>query len=235
MSKRIAVVTGANRGLGLEISRQLANAGVCIVMTSRDQEKGEAALAQLSSAGLELRCETLDVTDDGSVNALADKLENDYGRVDILVNNAGILFDDDRQAASILEQSIERVRVTLETNFYGALRVSQALAPLLKRSDSGRVVNVSSNLGLLTGMSDQYPAYGLSKTAKNALTRMLAHTLAEHGVLVNSVCPGLVATDMGGAQGRPVEEGADTAVWLALLADDGPTGGCFRDREVVAW
>jgi NAD(P)-dependent dehydrogenase (short-subunit alcohol dehydrogenase family) len=120
-------------------------------------------------------------------------------------------------------------------NFYGPLRVCQALVPVMRRSKSGRIVNVSSGLGQLTGMRDQHPAYGISKTALNALTRMVAGATRDDGMLVNALCPGLVATDMGGPEGRPVKDGADTAVWLAQLPDDGPTGCLFRDREQVPW
>ena len=232
---RIAVVTGANRGIGFEICRQLAAAGVCVILTSRDKTKGNTARDALSTHATQVRFHQLDVTDDDSVKALAAYIGNEFGGLDILVNNAGVLFDDDRLEASVLEVSQERFRVTMEANFYGPLRMCQGLAPLLCKSKSGRIVNVSSGLGQLENMVDGYPAYGVSKTALNALTRLSADALSKDGVLVNAMCPGLVATDMGGPKGRPVEEGADTAVWLALLSDDGPSGGYFRNREPIPW
>ena len=235
MDKRIAVVTGANRGIGLEICRQLADAGLCVVLTSRDESKGKRARDALDTGAAEVRFHQLDVTDGGSVESLAQHLEAEYGRLDVLVNNAGVLYDDDRQEARVLEVSIERFRVTMEPNFYGPLRMCQAMAPLLRKSNSGRIVNVSSGLGQLEGMVDGHPAYGVSKTALNALTRLTADALGKDGVLVNAMCPGLVDTDMGRPEGRPVEEGADTVVWLALLPEDGPSGGLFRDREPVPW
>ena len=235
MAKRIAVVTGANRGIGFEICRQLAHAGDCVVLTSRDEAKGKAARDALAGPGLDLRFHQLDVTSDESVQALAAYIKAEFGGLDVLVNNAGILFDDDRLEASVLEVAPERFRTTMEANFYGPLQVCQALAPLIRKSRSGRIVNVSSGLGQLDKMVDGYPAYGVSKTALNALTRLSADALGKDGVLVNAMCPGLVATDMGSAHGRPVEEGADTAVWLASLPDDGPSGGFFRDRKPLPW
>ena len=235
MAKRITVVTGANRGIGFEVCRQLADAGHCVVLTSRDEAKGKAARDALDGPGRELRFHQLDVTNDDSVKALAAYLQSEFGGLDVLVNNAGVVFDDDRLEASVLEVSLERFRTTMEVNFYGALRVCQALAPLIRKSKSGRIVNVSSGLGQLDKMVDGHPAYGVSKTSLNALTRLSADALGKDGVLVNAMCPGLVATDMGGPKGRPVEEGADTAVWLASLPDDGPTGGFFRDQESIPW
>ena len=235
MVKRIAVVTGANRGIGLEICRQLAGAGLCVVLTSRDETKGKAAKDALGGPDLDLRFHQLDVTNDDSVNALAAYLQSEFGGIDVLVNNAGVLFDDDRVEASVMEVSLERFRITMEANFYDPLRMCQGLAHLIRKSKSGRIVNVSSGLGQLDNMVDGHPAYGVSKTSLNALTRLSADALGKDGVLVNALCPGLVATDMGGPKGRPVEEGADTAVWLAMLPDDGPTGGFFRNREAIPW
>ena len=234
MDKRIAVVTGANRGIGLEVCRQLADAAVCVVLTSRDEAKGKAARDALDQPGFDGRYHPLDVTSDASVRGLADFLDGEFGRLDVLINNAGVLFDDDR-GPSILEQSVDLFRATMDVNLYGPLRVCQGLAFLIRKSSSGRIVNLSSGLGQLDNMTDQYPAYGVSKTALNALTCMIADAFRGDGVLVNAMCPGLVNTTMGKPEGRPVEEGADTAVWLALLPDDGPTGGSFRDRETIPW
>ena len=236
MNERIAVVSGANRGIGLEISRQLAQAGVRVVMTARNTDKGKAACQTLSGATVAPCFHPLDVTCDASVAALAAYLQTEFSRLDILVNNAGILrAEDDGAEVSVLDQSMECFEDTLATNFYGQLRVCQALVPLFKRSPGGRIVNISSGLSQLHQMQDKFPAYTVSKTALNALTRMLADATRADGVLVNAALPGIVATDMGGPRGRPLEEGADTPVWLALLPDDGPTGQLFYDREQVDW
>ena len=204
-------------------------------MTSRDAVKGKQARDALDADGLELRFHQLDVTSDDSVKILAAYLDAEFGRLDVLVNNAGILFDDDRLEAKVLKVPEELFRATMEVNFYGPLRVCQGLAPLLRKSESGRIVNVSSGLGQLDTMVDGFPAYGVSKTSLNALTRLIADALKDDRVLVNAMSPGLVATDMGGPKGRPIPDGADTAVWLALQPDDGPSGGFFRDRESIPW
>jgi NAD(P)-dependent dehydrogenase (short-subunit alcohol dehydrogenase family) len=170
----------------------------------------------------------LDVTDTESIGRLAAELE----RVDVLVNNAAILYDTWNRAATV---DLDVVREAMETNLYGAWAMSQALLPQLRRSGHGRIVNVSSEGGSLASMGGGTPAYGVSKAALNAFTRTLAGELRGDGILVNAVCPGWVATDMGGPGGRPVEQGAASVVWAALLPDDGPTGGFFRDGEPVPW
>jgi NAD(P)-dependent dehydrogenase (short-subunit alcohol dehydrogenase family) len=155
-------------------------------------------------------------------------------RIDILVNNAGILVD--RRGASVLDVPVETMRATFETNSYAPLQISQALVPLMRERGYGRIVNVSSGLGQLESIGDGTPAYRASKAALNVLTLMLAAATKGSGILVNSMCPGWVRTDMGGANAtRSVEKGAETAVWLATLPDDGPTGGFFRDRKPIAW
>jgi len=235
MDKRVAVVTGANRGIGFEICRQLARRGdIRVVLTSRDQTKGKAAVRKLAKEGLEADCHRLDVTDARSVAAIVAYLEKEYGRADILVNNAGIMIDP--TGSRVLTSVIENYRATLETNFFGPLRLCQALVPLMRKNGHGRIINVSSGQGQLSDMGVGTPAYRVSKTALNALTCTLASELAGSGILVNSMCPGWVRTDMGGATApRSVEQGADTAVWLATLPDDGPTGGFFRDRKPIPW
>jgi NAD(P)-dependent dehydrogenase (short-subunit alcohol dehydrogenase family) len=170
----------------------------------------------------------LDVTDAEGIARLADELD----RVDVLVNNAAILYDTWNRAATV---ELDVLREAMETNLYGAWAMSQALLPQLRRSGHGRIVNVSSGAGSLATMGGGAPAYQVSKAALNAFTRTLAGELRGDGILVNAVCPGWVATDMGGPGGRPVEEGAASVVWAALLPDDGPTGGFFRDGEPVAW
>jgi NAD(P)-dependent dehydrogenase (short-subunit alcohol dehydrogenase family) len=227
---QVAVITGANRGIGREVCRQLAGRGYLAVLGSRDAEKGERAARELGSPNVVAR--RLDVSDDASVGAFADWIDAAHGGCDVLVNNAAVDYDTDQRAASA---DLARVRDDLETNLFGAWRTTQALLPLLRRSDHPRVVNVSSGAGSISEMGGGTPAYKLSKVSLNALTRMLAAELRGDGVLVNSVCPGWVATDMGGAGGRPVADGAAGIVWAATLPDDGPTGGFFRDGRPVAW
>ena len=234
MDKRLAVVTGGNRGIGYEICRQLARKGLRVLLTSRDAEKGRAAHKKLEKEGLDVLHHRLDVAVPASVAALAGYIESEYARVDVLVNNAGISVD--KRSTSVLREKEDIFRVTLETNFYGALRMCQALAPLMQKNHYGRVVNLSSGLGQLDDMGDGTPAYRVSKTALNALTRMVAKAVEGDNILVNSMCPGWVRTDMGGAGApRSVEQGAETAVWLAMLPHDGPTGGFFRDKKPIPW
>jgi NAD(P)-dependent dehydrogenase (short-subunit alcohol dehydrogenase family) len=226
----VALVTGANRGIGLELVRRLARRGYTVVLGSRDPEKGEAAAAELHGQGLEVEVRTVDVADGAGIEALGASLENDLGRLDVLVNNAAIHYDTWQTG---VDADLDVVREALETNLLGAWQTTQALLPLLRASGHGRIVNVSSEGGSLASMSGGIPAYRASKAALNALTRMLAAALRADGVLVNSVCPGWVATDMGGPGGRPVEEGAASVLWAVDLPDDGPTGGFFRDGRPV--
>jgi NAD(P)-dependent dehydrogenase (short-subunit alcohol dehydrogenase family) len=214
----IALVSGANRGIGAEIARQLAqDHGFVVYRGARDPATDD-----------EVR---LDVTDPDTIDEVAIKIGAEHGRLDVLVNNAGISAGSYND--SFEESEIDEIKDTLETNFYGAWRLAQAMLPLLRASDHPRVVNVSSGAGQLTEMNGGIHPYRVSKTALNVLTR----TLADDGeVMVNSMCPGWVRTDMGGENApRSVEEGADTAVWLATLPDEGPSGGFFRDREPIPW
>lgn len=230
----MAVVTGANRGIGFEVCRQLAKLGVHVVLTSRDERKGRTAVKRLREQGLEVVYHRLDVTGARSIAALAAFVDSRFARLDILVNNAGVLLDP--KGSRVLSSDIETYRATLETNFFGPLRLVQALVPLMRRHGYGRIVNLSSGLGQLSEMGAGTPAYRVSKTALNVLTRTLAAELAGENILVNSMCPGWVKTDMGGPSAtRTVEKGADTAAWLATLADNGPTGGFFRDRKPIPW
>jgi NAD(P)-dependent dehydrogenase (short-subunit alcohol dehydrogenase family) len=224
---RVAVVTGANRGIGLAVVRALAAAGDTVVLGSRDVAAGQRATP--AAAG-EVLVRRLDVTEPATLTALADELGARFGRVDVLVNNAAIHYDTWQSAT---DADLHIVREALETNLLGAWQTTQALLPLLRASGHGRIVNVSSEGGSLASMGGGIPAYRASKAALNALTRMLAAELRADGVLVNSVCPGWVATDMGGPGGRPVEEGAASVLWAVDLPDDGPTGGFFRDGRPV--
>jgi len=231
MSGRIAVVTGANRGIGLEVTRQLAARGDTVLLGARDLAKGRSAAAVLHGDGLDVKARALDVTDPSTIAALAEDLASTHGRVDVVVNNAAIHYDTWQDA---MEPDLAVVHEALETNVFGAWQVVLGLLPLLRRSAHGRIVNVSSGAGALTDMGGGLPAYKLSKVSLNALTRMWAAELASDHILVNAVCPGWVATDMGGG-GRPVAEGAAGIVWAATLPDDGPTGGFFRDRRPIPW
>jgi NAD(P)-dependent dehydrogenase (short-subunit alcohol dehydrogenase family) len=214
----VALVTGGNRGIGLEVCRQLARNGHEVILGSRDRAKGEAVAGGL-------RVVALDVADDDSVRGAAAEIDE----LDNLVNNAAILYDAWARGATA---DLAEVHEALETNLFGAWRTTQAFLPHLRRSAHARVVNVSSEGGSLNGMSGGTPAYSVSKAGLNALTRILASELG--GILVNAVCPGWTDTDMGQG-GRPVEQGAASVVWAAELPDDGPTGGFFRDGRPLPW
>jgi NAD(P)-dependent dehydrogenase (short-subunit alcohol dehydrogenase family) len=225
----VAVVTGGNRGIGLEVCRQLAELDFDVVLGSRDEQKGERAAEQLPGS---VTVRQLDVADQGSVDAAAAWVAERYGRCDALVNNAAIEYDTDERA---VDADLDRVHHAFETNLFGAWRTTLALLDLLRASPHGRIVNVSSEGGSLASMGGGTPAYNTTKAALNALTRTLAAELRRDGILVNSICPGWTATDMGGYGGRPVEEGAASVVWAVTLPDDGPTGGFFRDGRPVPW
>lgn len=234
---RVALVTGGNRGIGFEVCRQLAAIGYTVVLGSRDAAKGDAAAGKLAGSGTDtsrVHVRQLDVTDAGSVDRLRAWVEAELGRLDALVNNAAINYDTWQHVGTA---DLASVRETLDANTLGPWRVTQAFAPLLRRAGPrGRVVNVSSEAGSLAGIrSSGTPAYSVSKAALNAVTRLFAAELRGAGVLVNAVCPGWVATDMGGAGGRPVEQGAASVVWGVTLHDGGPTGGFFRDGEPLSW
>jgi len=228
----MVVVTGGNRGIGFEICRQLAGRGARVVLTARNPAAGAAAVKKLSVQKLAAEFQPLDVTDADGIAALRDLLNKTYGRLDVLINNAGIIAKGDAPA---LKVDLATVRATLETNTLGPLHLAQTLAPLLKRSQSARVINMSTGMAALSDNSGGYAAYRISKTALNAVTATLAAELSG-AVAVNSVCPGWVKTDMGGPHAdREVAEGADTAVWLALDAPHKLTGKFLRDRKVIPW
>ncbi len=230
---RTIVVTGANRGLGLETCRQLAALGHRVVLTSRDTAKGQTAAEQLRRQGGNVVYHPLDVTSADSIRQLRDFVVHEFGAAEGLVNNAALYLDEGRD---VLDVEIETYRLTLETNTIGPLMLCQAFVPLMVRQNYGRVVNVSSGAGQIASMAGDTPSYRLSKLALNGLTRMLADSVKGANVLVNAVCPGWVRTDMGGPFAPvSVEAGADTIVWLATLPDGGPSGGFFRDRKPIEW
>jgi NAD(P)-dependent dehydrogenase (short-subunit alcohol dehydrogenase family) len=227
---RTVVVTGANRGIGFEISRQLAARGAQVVLTARNAGAGKVAVEKLAAKNLNVRFHTLDVTSPKSIANLCEFLKRTYGRVDVLINNAGIIVKSD---ASALKVDMQTVRMTFDTNALGPFYLSQTLLPLFNKD--ARIVNVSSGMGLLCEIEGDYAAYRLSKAALNAITAMLAAEL-RGTVAVNAVCPGWVRTDMGGRNAeRDVSEGADTPVWLALDAPQKLTGKFLRDRKVIPW
>lgn len=237
---RIALVTGANRGIGFEVCRQLGEAGCRVVLGSRDRQRGVDAAERLSGLQGAVVSVDLDLSDSKSIEDAAAFIERQFGRLDILVNNAGTFFDDG-QPASTTDLSISQR--ALDNNLYGTWRVTQAMVPLLSRSAHPRIVNVSSGagsfgdpvMGLATGSG--MTAYCLSKAAVNVLTVKLALELGPRNFLVNAVCPGFTATQPGTeAMGaKPVSEGAAGVVWAATLDDDGPSGGFYRDGKIIPW
>jgi NAD(P)-dependent dehydrogenase (short-subunit alcohol dehydrogenase family) len=230
----VVLVTGGNRGIGFEIARQLAIGGARVVLGSRDEESAQSAVASLSLMGLRADAVSLDVTHfDSSECALRATLTR-YGRVDVLVNNAGIAIDGPSHRASA--PRFDLLRRTLDTNLLGAWNMCALVVPHMREAGYGRIVNVSSTMGSLSHAHDaRSPAYRVSKAGLNMLTRALACELEGTGILVNAASPGYTRTDMSPGAVRPVEEGADTPVWLATLPADGPTGGFFFDRAPMAW
>ncbi|GLV60296.1 short-chain dehydrogenase [Dictyobacter sp. S3.2.2.5] len=238
---QIVLVTGASHGIGLEVCRQLAGTGVTVILTARDIAKASAAARPLIEEGQDVRPYALDVAQDESVRALANVLEQAFGRLDVLVNNAAAYVDWTEKATTA---DLQAAHVVLETNLFGAWRTTQILLPLIRESQHGRIVNVSSGAGShgdqqfgLTTNRGSVASYGISKAALNALTSKFAAELEGTGILVNAVCPGLTATAPGmEAMGAaPVEKGASSVVWAVQLPDNGPTGGFFRYGNPLPW
>ncbi|HVM59597.1 MAG TPA: SDR family oxidoreductase [Verrucomicrobiae bacterium] len=231
-NERTALVTGANKGIGFEIARQLAVKGFHVFVGARKARDGEQAAETIKKSGGSAGFVEIDVSDRASIETAAKTVASKAGHLSVLVNNAGIMKD----AGGIAEADDETFLATLTTNTLGPLRVIQAFLPLLLKSSQGTIVNLSSGLGQLSEMAETYPAYSISKTALNAVTRQFAAALREKNITVNSVCPGWVKTDMGGPNApRTVEQGADTVTWLATEAPRELTGQFLRDRKVIPW
>jgi len=232
-TSRIALVTGGNRGIGLEVCRQLGARGVRTLLTARSEEKGRAAADALAAEGLPVSFLPLDVTDEASARRIAEHVAREFGRLDVLVNNAAISLD---RKIPGLEIGMDVVRATIDTNVYGPLLLTQLFVPLMVKNGYGRVVNVSSGLGSFSRIAAGKLAYRLSKAALNAMTRVLADELRDTNVLVNAVTPGWVRTHLGGIRAeRSTEEGAEGILFLATLPDDGPRGRFFKDRTEFPW
>jgi NAD(P)-dependent dehydrogenase (short-subunit alcohol dehydrogenase family) len=238
---RVALVTGANRGLGFAISQRLAEHGITVILGARDSKKGAQACYRLKRRGLDAHFEMLDVASEKSIRTAVKHIQARFGRLDILVNNAGIMIDSEE---SVLNVSWHTIQKTLQTNVMGPLRLCRSCIPLMKAGGYGRIVNLASSLGSLTEMADpdstaalvRTPAYRLSKTALNCMTILIAHEARDDNILVNSACPGWVRTELGGDEAPLTpQQGADTPAWLATLPDGGPTGGFFREREMIPW
>lgn len=236
--KRIAVVTGGNRGIGFEVCRQLGQAGWHVVLCARDARAGHEAATSLEASGIAAELRRVDVARGEHTRALGQYLFDTHGRVDLLVNNAGIMIETSREhgkrSADVLEVSPQTLMEIFNVNTLGAVRISQALAPLM--GEGARIVNVSSGMGALNDMDGGWAGYRMSKTALNALTRILQDRLMDRGILVNSVCPGWVRTDLGGPK-APVspEEAAANIVWLATSEEVTTGGGFYRDRAPIDW
>ncbi len=230
---RVALVTGANRGMGLETCRQLLARGLRVAMTGRDENATQRAMRDIGSASPDLIAVRMDVTDAASIDAAQRTIADRLGPVDILVNNAAVLLFEGGDVLAIPDDGFRR---TFATNVLGVIDVCRVFVPSMAERRYGRIVNVSSGAGQLSSESTYAPAYSISKAALNKFTRILAATCRGRGVLANAVDPGWVRTDMGGPSApRSVQQGSDTIVWLATLPDDGPTGGFFRDRHPIEW
>jgi NAD(P)-dependent dehydrogenase (short-subunit alcohol dehydrogenase family) len=241
MTKKIALVTGATRGIGLETVRQLATQGAHVILAGRDKAKAEATAKSLRDAKLDVESIALDVTDSNSISVAVKEIEKNHGRLDILVNNAGVLFDDVQKKPS--EQSLDVWRKTFDTNVFGVVETTAAFLPLLKKSDAGRIVNVSSILGSIALHLDpnsaiydfKVPAYNVSKTAVNPWTAQLAYELRDTRIKVNTIHPGSVKTDMNAQGALDVETGAKSTVAMALIGNDGPTGSFSHLGQALPW
>lgn len=227
----IALVTGANRGIGKQVSIDLAKLGIYVLIGARNPSEAEDTLAAVKAVG-KGEIISLDVSKEQSISEALDTITGSFGKLDILVNNAGIFADP----GSFYDTTSEDLHRTLLVNLYGPFRLIQTFLPMMIQNNFGRIVNVSSGMGQLSDMGGGYPAYRISKTSINALTSLSSVEAVGKNIKINSVCPGWVKTDMGGASAtRPVEKGAETIVWAATLPDSGPTGKFFRDKKEIGW
>ena len=243
-NRRVALITGANRGIGLQTAKDLGPDGITLLLGVRDLAKGEAAAAAMRQEGLEAEAVHLDVTDPGTHREVYDFIEGVFGRLDILVNNAGVFLENFANPDQPSTLSLEILRQTFETNFFGTVALTQKLLPLIRRSQAGRIVNVSSIMGSLALHADPSSpiyhssvfAYNTSKAALNSFTLHLAYELRDTSIKVNSAHPGWVKTETGG-ENAPLEvsEGGKTSAWLARLPEDGPTGGYFHAGQPLPW
>jgi NAD(P)-dependent dehydrogenase (short-subunit alcohol dehydrogenase family) len=241
-TKKIALITGANKGIGLETARQLSKQGITVLAGARDEAKANQAADELRKEGLDAHGIVIDVNDEESLQKAAERIERDYGRLDILVNNAGVFLDDREKKPS--EQPLDLWRKTFETNLFGLVATTQALLPLLRKSAAGRIVNLSSILGSITlhatpgspVYDSKTPAYDVSKSAVNAYTVHLAWELKDTPIKVNAAHPGWVKTEMGGEGATmEIEDGAKTSVALATLGPEGPSGAFLHMGETLPW
>ena len=241
--KKIALITGANKGIGLETARQLGQQNTTVLLGARDSRKGETAAEKLRKEGIDAHPIVIDVSDPESIRKAAIQVERDFGRLDILVNNAGVMTDE--RTKKVSEQSLETWRETFATNVFGLIATTNAFLPLLRKSEAGRIVNLSSILGSIefhakpgspVYESKDTPAYNVSKAAVNAYTVQLAHELKDTKIKVNAAHPGWVKTDMGGEGAvMEIEDGAKTSVALATLGADGPNGAYLHMGEPLPW
>jgi NAD(P)-dependent dehydrogenase (short-subunit alcohol dehydrogenase family) len=241
-TKKIALITGANKGIGLETARQLGKQDITILLGARDLKKGEAAADQLRREGIDARALEIDVSQPASVRKSVERVADEFGRLDILINNAGVMVDDDQKKVS--EQTLETWRKTFDTNLFGLIDTTQAFLPLLRKSEAGRIVNLSSILGSITYHATpgspvydfKVPAYNVSKSAVNAYTVQLAYELRDSKIKVNAAHPGWVKTELGG-EGATMEipDGAKTSVALATIGEDGPNGTYVHLGEKLPW
>lgn len=237
----LALVTGANRGLGLETCRQLGQLGYQVILTSRNAQQGREKAKQLIDEGFDVTFIQLDIENSESILEAYKEVKTVWGRLDVLVNNAAILLDKEKLEDTGSEENMARLHreileKTLKINVSGAYEMCEVFGQLMSKYRKGRIVNVSSGTGQLSEMGDLYPAYSISKASLNAVTRVFAARFKHYHILVNSVCPGWVKTDMGGSEApRSLEEGAKSIVWAVTLPDGGPTGGFFRDGKPLNW
>jgi len=233
---RIALVTGGNKGIGFAICKMLAGPTVHVIMGSRSLDRGSEAVKQLNDQGIKnVECVQLDVEDTKSIEKCVKDILDKHKKIDILINNAGIVGNS-KFGTSFVDADFNDIQYTFNVNTLGPLRLCQLIVPVMKSNNYGRIVNVSSGAGQLTEMNGKNIQYRISKVALNCITRVVNDEMKDLNIIANSMCPGFVKTDLTkGAGKKTPEEGADTAIWLATLPDDGPRGGFFRDRKPLAW